>query len=43
LRILAGYPVRSLHAAGDRREKFGEPDRDLADIDTAGPLTEILA
>jgi hypothetical protein len=28
---------------GDKREKFGDPDNDLKDIDTAGPLSEILA
>jgi hypothetical protein len=28
---------------GDKRDKFGDPDNDLKDIDTAGLLTEIVA
>jgi hypothetical protein len=28
---------------GDKREKFGEPDLQLRDINTSGPLAEILA
>jgi hypothetical protein len=31
-----------LRAVGDKRDKFGDPDNDLKDIDTAGPLSEIL-
>ena len=32
-----------LCAVGDKRDKFGDPDNEQKDIDTAGPLTEILA
>jgi hypothetical protein len=42
-RTMANFFLSLLHAVGDKREKFGEPDRELQDIDTAGPLTEILA
>ena len=42
-RTMANFFLALLHAVGDRREKFGEPDRELKDIDTAGPLAEILA
>jgi hypothetical protein len=42
-RTMANFYLALLHAVGDKREKFGEPDRELKDIDTAGPLTEILA
>lgn len=42
-RTMSNFFLSLLHAVGDRREKFGEPDRELRDIDTAGPLTEILA
>ena len=42
-RTLANFYLALLHAVGDKREKFGEPDRGLADIDTAGPLAELLA
>lgn len=42
-RTMANFFLSLLHAVGDKREKFGEPDRELRDIDTAGPLAEILA
>ena len=42
-RTMSNFFLSLLHAIGDKREKFGESDRELADIDTAGPLTEILA
>lgn len=42
-RTLANFYLALLHAVGDTREKFGEPDRALTDIDTSGPLAEILA
>lgn len=42
-RTMSNFFLSLLHAVGDKREKFGEPDRELADINTAGPLTEILA
>jgi hypothetical protein len=42
-RTMSSFFLALLHAVGDRREKFGEPDRELRDIDTAGPLAEILA
>jgi hypothetical protein len=42
-RTLGNFYLSLLNAVGDNREKFGEPDRELADIDTSGPLAEILA
>ncbi|QDU96598.1 DUF1552 domain-containing protein [Lignipirellula cremea] len=42
-RTMSNFFLSLLHAVGDKREKFGEPDRELADIDIAGPLAEILA
>ena len=42
-RTMSNFFLSLLHAVGDKREKFGEPDRELKDIDTAGPLAEILA
>jgi hypothetical protein len=42
-RTLGNFYLSLLHAVGDRREKFGDSDSALKDIDTAGPLTEILA
>ena len=42
-RTMANFYLALLHAVGDQREKFGEPDHALKDIDTAGPLAEILA
>ena len=42
-RTMSNFFLALLHAVGDRRDKFGEPDRELKDIDTAGPLAEILA
>ena len=40
---MSNFYLSLLHAVGDRRTKFGEPDNNLKDIDTAGPLSEILA
>ena len=40
---MSNFYLSLLHAVGDKRQKFGDPDRGLADIDTAGPLAEILA
>jgi hypothetical protein len=42
-RTMTNFYLALLRAVGDNRQSFGEPDRELADIDTAGPLTEILA
>lgn len=42
-RTLGQFYLALLHAVGDRRERFGEPDSGLRDINTTGPLTEILA
>lgn len=42
-RTLGNFYLSLLHAVGDKREKFGEPDRELVEIDTTGPLAEILA
>jgi len=42
-RTLANLYLTLLHAVGDKREKFGVSDLALQDIDTAGPLSEILA
>jgi hypothetical protein len=42
-RMMSNFYLSLLRAVGDNRETFGEPDRELADINTAGPLTEILA
>ena len=42
-RTMSNFFLALLHAVGDKREKFGEPDRELRDIDTAGPLAEVLA
>jgi len=40
---LSNFYLALLHAVGDKRPKFGDPDRGLKDIDTAGPLAEIMA
>jgi|688.fasta_scaffold66415_3 hypothetical protein len=42
-RSIANFYLSLLHAVGDKREKFGEPDLQLRDINTSGPLAEILA
>jgi hypothetical protein len=42
-RTMSNFFLALLHAAGDKREKFGEADHELRDIDTAGLLAEILA
>ena len=42
-RTMSNFFLSLLHAVGDKREKFGEPDRELKDFDTTGPLAEILA
>jgi len=42
-RTIANFYLALLHAVGDRREKFGEQDSKLEDIDQSGPLAEILA
>ena len=42
-RTMANLYLALLHAVGDRRESFGEKDRELADINTTGPLSELLA
>ena len=42
-RTLGNFYLSLLHAVGDKREKFGDADPGLKDIDTTGPLTEILA
>jgi len=40
-RTMSNFFLSLLHAVGDKREKFGEPDRELRDINTAGPLAEM--
>ena len=42
-RTTANLFLSLLHAAGDRREKFGIPRDALKDLDLSGPLAEILA
>jgi hypothetical protein len=42
-RTLQSFYLALLHAVGDRRESFGEPDNDLKDLKIRGPLAEILA
>ena len=42
-RTLQSFYLALLHAVGDRRESFGEPDNDLKDLGIKGPLSEILA
>jgi len=42
-RTLGSFYLSLLHAVGDKRKSFGGSDAGLKDIDTAGPLTEILA
>ena len=42
-RTMSNFYLSLLRAVGDKRDKFGDPDNDLKDIDTAGPLSEILA
>jgi hypothetical protein len=42
-RTMGNFYLALLRAVGDNREKFGDPDHALKDIDTAGPLTQILA
>ena len=42
-RTLGQFYLSLLHAVGDRRERFGDSDSSLRDINTVGPLTEILA
>jgi hypothetical protein len=42
-RTLGNFYLALLRAFGDERKTFGEVDRGLAGIDTAGPLAEILA
>jgi hypothetical protein len=41
-RTMSNFYLSLLRAVGDKRDKFGDPDNDLKDIDTAGPLSEIL-
>ena len=42
-RTIANFYLSMLHAVGDKREKFGDPDPELKDFNQSGPLTEILA
>jgi hypothetical protein len=42
-RTIANFYLALLHAVGDKRASFGDSDSALKDIDTAGPLAEILA
>ena len=42
-RTMSNFYLSLLHSVGDKRQKFGDPDVGLKDIDTAGPLAEILA
>ena len=41
-RTIANFYLALLHAVGDRREQFGERDRNLKGTDQSGPLAEIL-
>jgi len=42
-RTMENFYLSLLHAVGDKRESFGVKDTDLLDLDTAGPLAEIMA
>ena len=42
-RTLGSFYLSLLNAVGDKRKTFGDSDAGLKDIDTAGPLAEILA
>ncbi|MFT5041118.1 MAG: hypothetical protein ACI8TX_002090 [Hyphomicrobiaceae bacterium] len=42
-RTIANFYLALLHAVGDKREQFGEPDLNLKGADQSGPLAEILA
>lgn len=42
-RTIANFYLSLLHSVGDKRQKFGDPDLGLKDIDTAGPVAEMLA
>ncbi len=42
-RTVSNFYLALLHAMGDRRATFGDPDPELKDIDQSGPLAEILA
>jgi hypothetical protein len=42
-RTITNFYLSLLRAVGDQREQFGDSDPELADIDTSGPLAEILA
>ena len=42
-RTIANFYLALLHAVGDKRESFGQPDPNIKGIDQSGPLTEILA
>ena len=42
-KTLQSFYLALLHAVGDKRESFGEPDNDLKDTKIGGPLSEILA
>jgi hypothetical protein len=42
-KTLQSFYLALLHAVGDKRESFGEPDNDLKDMKIGGPLSEILA
>ena len=42
-RTITNFYLALLHAVGDKRAKFGEPDNELKDFDMSGPLAEILA
>ncbi|QDU92267.1 DUF1552 domain-containing protein [Lignipirellula cremea] len=41
-RTIANLYLALLHAVGDKREQFGEPDLNLKGADQSGPLAEIL-
>jgi hypothetical protein len=41
-RTIANFYLALLHAIGDKREQFGEPDLNLKGADQSGPLVEIL-
>jgi hypothetical protein len=40
---MTNFYLALLHAVGDKRKTFGEPDHALKDFDTSGPLAEVLA
>jgi len=42
-RTIANFYLPLLHAVGDKRDKFCEPDPNLLGIDQSSPLVKLLA